>query len=144
MNEFRTSEEEQAFEDEASKPTTGDRKQDVLDIWFAARDFFDKRTVSPEPDVHVFELRSDTEIPSFIEWAELVNPGVGFDIPPVGAIVVAREGQFELFFPPSAVKASSTTSNGEYRRMEILRVLSHASTEKLQEIDDWVTGGRSS
>lgn len=39
-NDFHTSDEEAAFEEEAQKITTGDRKQDVKDIWFAARDYF--------------------------------------------------------------------------------------------------------
>lgn len=37
---FYTSDEEAAFEAESSKVSTGDRKQDVKDIWFAARDYF--------------------------------------------------------------------------------------------------------
>lgn len=39
-NEFLTSDEEDAFNDEAGKSSTGDRVQDVKDIWFAARDYF--------------------------------------------------------------------------------------------------------
>lgn len=38
--DFETSDEQAAFEAESSKPTTGDRVQDVKDIWFAARDYF--------------------------------------------------------------------------------------------------------
>lgn len=149
MNEFRTSEEQQAFEDEASKPTTGDRKQDVRDIWFAARNFFEKPRVVEKASVHIFELRGDTEIPVFIKWAEIVNPGVDFEIPPVGTIVVARDGKFEFFQNVHSIKAArseeSATRNGEYRRMEILRVVPSGPTwlEDLKKIDEWVSGGQS-
>lgn len=103
MNYFHTSDEEEAFNDEADKQTTGDRRQDVKDIWFAARDFFSKPGGSEQsealPKVDLFELRGDTEIPVFIEWADKVNPGVHFSIPPAGTLIVAREGQFEFFIP---------------------------------------------
>ena len=40
QNDFLTSEEAKAFDDEATKPSTGNIAQDVKDIWFAAREFF--------------------------------------------------------------------------------------------------------
>lgn len=97
----------------------------------------------------IFELSREEEWDTLINWANKLDGG-GSALPPeirVGDVIVRRpDGVYQIYrlFDRELAKKESTTSNGEYRRMEILRVLGHASTEKLQEIDDWVTGGQSS
>lgn len=100
----------------------------------------------------IFELSRDEEWDEFINWANKLDGG-GSALPPeirVGDVVIRRpDGVYQvyrLFDREAARSEGSTSRNDEYRRMEILRIIAitgDVSTEVLQKLDDWVSGGQS-
>lgn len=151
MTEFRSSTEEQAFEDFIKQPDVAPGAS-ILDrmklSWFAARGFFDKNSVAAAsvPQVHIFELTGDTEIPVFVSWAEKLNPGVPFDIPPAGTVVIARNSRFDFFIPAwraagqdAEVKAASQDAREtQHIRLQILQVV--GDVERARAVEKWVLG----
>lgn len=74
MQDFNTSDEQEAFGAEAHKITSGDRKQDVLDIWFAARDFFDKPTGDDQVETRPLKLDDEIKAHMRIQILQLFHP----------------------------------------------------------------------
>lgn len=102
------------------------------------------RTSEEAPKVHLFEMLSDTEVPVFIDWAQEVNPGVGFSIPPVGTITIARGGQFELFVPEGKDRPEIGHPEGYFDeqrahvRLSILNTLH--DLDEARDAEEWVFG----
>lgn len=96
------------------------------------------------PRVHLFEMLGDTEIPAFIDWAQGVNPGVGFSIPPVGTITIARGGRFELFVPEGKGRPEIGHPEGYFdeqrahNRLSILNIFHDLDDARAAE--KWVLG----
>lgn len=96
-------------------------------------------TVGTPGQVHLFELREDTEIPVFIEWMDKLLPGVAFDIPPVNSVVIARNGSYDVYLHDSVMLREEKNEGRARTRLSILNI-TEGSVERARAAEKWVLG----
>jgi len=85
--------------------------------------------------VHLFEMRGDTEIPVFIEWMDDLLPGAEFDTPPVGSIVIVRNGTYDVFVPKGW-----TYTALERRQARLALLNTFGDLPRARDAEKWVFG----